>query len=509
MRPFQPTALVAAVAAAFACGGVHAADWTQFGYDAAHSGYNPAETTLSASNVAKLATLYHVDLPSSIDSAPVYLSNVSTSSGTKNLLFALSEGGRLMAIDAATGTELWHATMSGNGHTTTASPAIDPGREYVYAYGNDGKAHKFRVGDGTEIATGGWPQTITLKNNVEKGAGGFTIAHSHGADWLYVVTDGYIGDGGDYQGHLTTINLATGAQSVFNTLCSTQTTHFGDGDCSSRQSGIWGRGGATYDAVTDRVYISTGNGQFNASTGGTNWGDSVLALGYDGTGAGGGMPRDSYTPSDFQHLQDADIDLGSVGLAILPAPSGSSVANVGVQAGKDGVLHLINLDNMSGAGAPAHVGGELQLLDVPQGGNGFPQDRMREQPAVWKSGNTTWLFAGNGSGISGLQLGLDGSTPSLSAIWTKSGSTNRSSSPVVANGVLFHAGTCGTSTCVNARNPATGDVLWSSETIGSLHWNSPIVVDGKIFLIDRDGTLWAFGLANLPDEIFGNGFDPA
>jgi outer membrane protein assembly factor BamB len=108
-----------------------------------------------------------------------------------------------------------------------------------------------------------------------------------------------------------------------------------------------------------------------------------------------------------------------------------------------------------------------------------------------------------------LQLGLDGRTPSLSAIWTKTGGANRSSSPVVANGVLFHAGTCGSSTCVNARNVQTGDVLWSSETIGSLHWNSPIVVDGKIFVIDRDGTLWAFGLANLPDEIFGNGFDPA
>jgi len=70
MRSIQRTALVAAVAAAFAGGGVGAADWTQFGYDAAHSGFNPAETTLSASNVAKLATLYHVDLPSSIDSAP-------------------------------------------------------------------------------------------------------------------------------------------------------------------------------------------------------------------------------------------------------------------------------------------------------------------------------------------------------------------------------------------------------------------------------------------------------
>ena len=102
-----------------------AADWLQFGYDAAHTGYNPAETTITPANVAQLETIYSVDIPSSVDSAPVYLSNVETPQGTKNLLFALSENGRLMAIDAATGSEVWHATTTGR-QPTTASPAIDP-----------------------------------------------------------------------------------------------------------------------------------------------------------------------------------------------------------------------------------------------------------------------------------------------------------------------------------------------------------------------------------------------
>ena len=46
---------------AFACGAAHAADWTQFGYDAAHTGVNPAETLISPSNVASLVTKYSVD----------------------------------------------------------------------------------------------------------------------------------------------------------------------------------------------------------------------------------------------------------------------------------------------------------------------------------------------------------------------------------------------------------------------------------------------------------------
>jgi len=430
----------------------------------------------------------------------VYLSNVSTPSGTKNLLFALAKNGRVMAIDAATGTEVWHKTTSGT-QPTTASPAIDPNRQYVYSYGIDGKAHKYQVGDGTEITTGGWPQTITLKNNVEKGASGLTIANAGGVNWLYVVTDGYIGDGGDYQGHITTINLSTGAQVVFNTLCSNVTTHFGNGDCASRRNGIWGRGGATYDAATDRVFIATGNGPYNASTGGFNWGDSTLALAHDGTGAGGGMPRDSYTPTNFQQLEDQDIDLGSISLVIMKAPAGSAVPHVGMQTGKDAKLRLINLDDMSGAGAPAHVGGEIQLMNVPQGGSG-----MREQPATWVDGSgTSWLFVGNYNGLSALTLGLDGSNrPHLTTAWQNAVSTT---SPIVANGVLYAITACSGGNCIVARNPANGNVLWTSAHVAPPHWQSPILVDGVIYVMDDAGKLSAFGFDQLPDEIFGNGFD--
>ena len=49
---------------------------------------------------------------------------------------------------------------------------------------------------------------------------------SSGVTYLYVANGGYPGDAGDYQGHITAINLATGAQKVFNAACSDQTIHF-------------------------------------------------------------------------------------------------------------------------------------------------------------------------------------------------------------------------------------------------------------------------------------------
>ena len=516
-NPLIRSVLAAALAAGIA--GAHAASWPQFGYDAAHSGFNSGEATLGAANLSQLASVYAngAALASSVDSAPVYQGGVATANGVKNLLFLLSKNGRLMAIDAADGSEVWHQSTSGP-QPTTASPAIDPSLQYVYSYGVDGKAHKYAIGDGNEVTSGGWPQTISLKTSVEKGASGLTIAGAGNTHHLVVVTDGYIGDGGDYQGHLVSIDLASGTQHVFNVMCSDKTIHFvldgtpGTDDCAGRQSGIWGRGGATWSAATNRVYIATGNGTFNANTGGFDWGDSVLALAVDGTGAGNGLPLDSYTPSNFQSLQNGDTDLGSVSMAILPVPAGSTVAHLGMQAGKDGKLRLIDLDDMSGQGAPAHVGGEIQLIDVPQGGNGFPGDRMREQPAVWvnPSDHSTWVFAGNGSGLSGLQLGLDGSNhPALTMRWNRAGSSNASTSPIVANGVLYHAGPCADGgICVTAHDPVSGDVLWSSPHIGNVHWQSPILVDGALYVTDNNGKLWKFALP-AGDVIFRNGFDGA
>ncbi|MEO7063896.1 MAG: PQQ-binding-like beta-propeller repeat protein, partial [Dokdonella sp.] len=82
--------------------------------------------------------------------------------------------------------------------------------------------------------------------------------------------------------------------------------------------------------------------------------------------------------------------------------------------------------------------------------------------------------------------------PLLTARWTKSGS---STSAIVANGVLYNAGACsGGGTCISARNPLTGNVLWSSPTIGGIHWQSPILVNGAIYITDNNAKLWKFGL---------------
>jgi PQQ-like domain len=471
-------------------------DWPQFNGDPQHSGNNTQETTISRANVAQLQMLYQVTLPGVVDGAPAYLNSVTTPQGVKNLIYVTTKDGTLAAIDTLTGGVAWsrqnpagscHINNGGSICYTTSSPAIDPNRQFVYSYGLDGYVHKYQVGDGTEIKTGGWPELATKKPFDEKGSSALSIATAkNGISYLYVANGGYPGDRGDYQGHITAIDLSSGSQKVFNAACSDQAVHFveqpGTPDCPSVQTAIWARGAVVYQPTLDKIFMATGNGDFDPAS--HDWGDSVFALNPDGTGANGD-PLDSYTPANFPHLQDADLDLGSTAPALLPVPNTSNVQQLGVQSGKDGILRLLNLANLSGQTGTGHTGGEVgAVINVPQGGE------VLTAPAVWvnPADNHTWVFVANSQGISGLELTIAGDgTPGLDSQWQLgTGGT----SPIVANGLLFYA----TPGRIRALDPLNGHELWSDTAIGGIHWESPIVDNGALYITDESGQLTVYAV---------------
>ncbi len=472
-------------------------DWLQFNGDSQHSGNNTQETTITRGNVARLQPLFQTTLPSPADGAPVYLHGISTANGVRDLLFVTTKAGHILALDAHTGIVVWsHQYPAGTCRVaggsdpcfTTSSPAIDPNRQYVYSYGLDGYVHKHRVTDGTELTGGGWPALATRKPSVEKGSSALTIATAtNGASYLYVANGGYPGDAGDYQGHVTTINLNTGTQHVFNAACSNRSdVHFvfppNTPNCAIVQSAVWARAGVVYDRDTNRIYFATGNGSYSLAR--RTWGDSVLAIFPNGAGFFG-FPVDSYTPIDSGLLQLFDLDLGSTAPAILPTPATSTVRHLGLQSGKDGKLRLLNLGNLSGRGGSGHIGGEIgPIIAVPQGGE------VLTAPAVWinPADGHTWVFVANDNGISGLQLTVDtNGTPRLQAKWqTDSGGT----SPIVANGVLYQV----RSLVIEARDPITGVLLWRQSSGGRVHWSSPIVANGVVYTADNDNHLVAFSV---------------
>ncbi|HEV3457341.1 MAG TPA: PQQ-binding-like beta-propeller repeat protein [Thermoanaerobaculia bacterium] len=465
-------------------------DWQQFGYDPRHSGTAALETTLRPGNVGTLHLLYSVSLPGTVDDAPVFLSGVTTAAGVRDVLYVTTTDGQLVAVDAATGGVLWSRQPATGPQYTTSAPAVDPSRQLVYSYGLEGRVHRYRVGDGSEVTGGGWPQLATLKPEVEKCSPALAVATAaNRRSYLYVANGGYPGDAGDYQGHVTAVDLGSGAQHVWNANCSDQPVHFthGNPDCPSVQTAVWQRGGVVYDSDLDRILFATGNGPFDVPQGGHDWGDSVLELRPSGAGNGAAAngPLDSYTPVNFQQLQNQDADLGSTAPAVLPAVPGSRFPHLAVQGGKDGNLRLLNLDNLSGQGQPGKVGGELQSIPVPQGGE------VLTAVAVWTdpASGTPWIFVANDSGLSGIQVAAGGDgTPALTPMWTDS---NGGTSPVVADAIVFYVGGAG----LRALSARHGALLWSDGGPSSIHWQSPIVVDGRVYVADGNGKLWAYAPA--------------
>lgn len=124
----------ACIAGVIGSTGVLAANWTQAGYDAQHTGYDTSETTIAPWNVRQLHTAFNVN---------VSLSSFPQSIVANGLVF-VSDGG-VEAIQAKTGVVKWTAKTC-DGEATSFVPAYVHGRVWVGL--NDGGYEAFDASSG-------------------------------------------------------------------------------------------------------------------------------------------------------------------------------------------------------------------------------------------------------------------------------------------------------------------------------------------------------------------------
>jgi len=129
-------------------------------------------------------------------------------------------------------------------------------------------------------------------------------------------------------------------------------------------SGIWQAGIGLAADNTNHVYFLTGNGPFNANTGGRDYGDTVLKLRSRLTVA------DFFTPHNQQDLLGGDVDLGSGGAMILPNQPGRH-PHLLVACGKEGVIYLIDREHMGGYSGPSGPDHIVQSLPLQPGRTGL------------------------------------------------------------------------------------------------------------------------------------------
>ena len=454
IRLGTPTASSSAIASPARSTAAQLLDWPEFGLDPQRSDVSESATGITGANVAHLHQIT-VKLPGTVDSSPIYLHGVNVDGAIHDTIVVTTTYGKTLAIDANSGKILWtftppgYSSWAGSSQITVASPVADPNRLFVYAASPNGLIHKLSLANGSEDTSGSWPVSITRDATHEKLGAALNID----GPYIVVATSGYIGDIPPYQGHVVLIDSSSGRLiRVFNTLCANRRELQVPSTCQASDSAILSRGGVVVEPGGTRLLVDTGNGPWNGTT---DFGDSVIELTVPGLSV-----RQSFTPTNQEELNTGDLDLGSSAPALLGE-------NRVVLAGKDGVMRVLELSRLDGhpPGTGQHpLGGEVQRLSIPGGGQLFTA------PAVWQHDGHTTMFIADEHDTAAYVLRRG----KLYRVWQND---VPGTSPVLAGGLLY------------VYEPDAGGIYIyrpsSPRPIAKLagepgHWNSPIVVDGHV-----------------------------
>jgi len=264
-----------------------------------------------------------------------------------------------------------------------------------------------------------------------------------------------------------------------------QTAAFNTEDDSAGNSlaSVWMAGYASALDASGNIYFATGNGPYDANTGGKNYGESVLKLSSDLS-----TVASYFTPQNYASLNDADLDLGSGGVMVIPGSTDL------IARGKDGRLFLLSQTSLGGF--QNNDAGALQIYSSSQGVWGGPAYYVGPTGIryVYSQGDFEPMraFVFNGSQLSLASSAADnggygGSSPVVSSNGSQSGT-----------GILWVAqrGSTVHLEAYDATNMQSRLFLGSAGTWPNPENNpfvSPLVANGRVY-VGASGTVTVFGL---------------
>ncbi|MBS0447016.1 MAG: hypothetical protein JSR59_13825 [Proteobacteria bacterium] len=385
--PLHPNAQ-AALERPFAGTGI---DVTTFHYDALRTGWNQAETVLTPANVASsnfgLLTTLNVD--GNVLAQPLLVSRFPFPASGGNpaafhdVLVVATGHNSVYAYDAQNYALLWQrnlgpAQQSADVGCGDVIPETGISSTPVIVRESATKASIYLIA-ATEPTTGTFRNTIHRLSLTDGGdvvapvdlaptaqmSDGTTIGFDAKNQWSRAAlawgsNSVYVGIGshcdnnaGNITGWMLRYAPSLQLQAAFNTV---------DDPAGYKLSSVWGSGFGPAINAAGRVYAVTGNGDFDANQGGRNYGESVLAL-----SASLGNALSTFTPGNYNSLNDEDADFGSGGVMLLPS-LGATVPPLALAIGKDSVLYLLNQNRLGGYSLSN--AGALQKLRISSPGAG-------------------------------------------------------------------------------------------------------------------------------------------
>jgi hypothetical protein len=255
------------------------------------------------------------------------------------------------------------------------------------------------------------------------------------------------------------------------------------------RGGIWlGAAGLSAD-TRGNIYAISGNGTFDADVGGVDYGDSFIKL----STTSGLSVSDYFTPFNQSMLEIDDLDLGSA-TGLIPPKQGGSFPNEIISAGKQGVIYVVNRDDMGQFNS--NTNNVIQTVTGASGG-------YLASPAYW---NGRMYFSGVGGFVSlyGLSNGLLSNAPvSKSATTYTLGNNPSVSANGITNGIVWAIDVVapkatGVLHAYDATNLATE--LYNTtqnstrDSLGvAVKFSSPTTVRGRVY-VGTSNALVVYGL---------------
>ena len=537
--------------------------------DVSRDGADTQEYALTAATVGSstFGKLFSCAVDGAVYAQPLWVPGLTIGGASHNVLFVATQHDSLYALDAdATPcVTYWQAKLLDTLHGGTANetpiiwndvgncfgdiypevgvtgtPVIDPGTNTIYLVsssevGTAGGSCSYNPGTffrrlhALDLATGSekFNGPVSIIASVPGvGDGGTTVnfdPQKHHQRSGLAVAGGTVyvpwsahEDATPYHGWLMGYSAAdlSQAPSVFNT-----TPNGGLG-------GIWAGGGAPAVDSTGDVYVTTGNGIFDANSTTVpfnDYGDSILRLHpFSGTTSNGVNLSLAgwFTPWDQAAISGADADVGSGAVVLLPDQT-TGPTHLLAQLGKgdpnlgQAIVFLIDRDNM----------GQFSAVDNSQIVQSFPATccGLWGAPAFWQNGlyfagaydglkvfafdPSTGLFNTTASSQSGNVFNFPDATPSISSqgassgiVWAIDAGLYGYASP--------NSGNANSGYCYAVPVPAacTGPAVlhaYSATNLATEYWNSaqatgnrdqagnavkfvpPTIANGKVYVSTR------------------------
>ncbi len=492
--------------------------------DVSRSGLNDAETTLTLSNVnaKSFGKLKFFNTDGAVDAQPLYVAGLKIAGSTRNVVFVATEHDTVYAFDAESGKNLWQTSLLQPHETTstdqgcsqispeigvTATPVIDlsqgpNGAIYVVnmAHHTNGNYHQrlnaLDLTTGAQLFGGAREITASYPGTGENSNDGNVVF----ASGQYAERVGLLEwNGGIYttwtshcdSGAYTAWVLGYDASNLQQTSVLNLTPNGGQG-------GIW-MGGSGLAATPTKIILMDGNGTFDSSLdskgfpSNKDFGNAFIRLGLSDSGQLQVM--DYYATDTTVEQSDADTDLGSGGVIILPEvyDSSGNWHHLAVGAGKDTNIYVVDRTDM---GKYHPNGGKIyQVLSgaLPHGEFGAPAyfdnklyfGGVSDNLKAFKISSAKLVSAP--ASLSANTFGYPGTTPVISSNGIKNGIAWAISHTSPAVLYAFDAEDL-SQELYDSNQSDTRDQFGAVD-----HFISPLVANGRVYVPTQTG-IAVFGL---------------